>query len=83
MPIFDFVIAGFVDPFISCCGHLGDYHVDCGKTTVVNGTKIFGASCGEPTKHISWDGTHYTEASNQWVANRILDGSLLDPPVRI
>ncbi|XWS63739.1 hypothetical protein CRYUN_Cryun06bG0127500 [Craigia yunnanensis] len=74
---------GFVGPFISCCGHFGDYHVECGKTTVVNGTKIFGASCGEPTKHISWDGIHYTEAANQWVANRIFDGSLSDPLVPI
>ncbi|XWS69097.1 hypothetical protein CRYUN_Cryun04dG0150000 [Craigia yunnanensis] len=74
---------GFVGPFINCCGHFGDYQVLCGKTAVVNGTEVFGASCGEPTKHISWDGIHYTEAANQWVANRILDGSLSDPPVPI
>ncbi|XVE74936.1 hypothetical protein DITRI_Ditri12bG0058700 [Diplodiscus trichospermus] len=74
---------GFVDPFINCCGHFGDHHVECGKTAVVNGTEIFGASCSEPTKHISWDGIHYTEAANRWVTNRILDGSLSDPPVPI
>ncbi|XVF43889.1 hypothetical protein PTKIN_Ptkin02bG0077000 [Pterospermum kingtungense] len=74
---------GLVGPFINCCGHFGDYHVICGKTVAVNGTKIFGASCGEPTKHISWDGVHYSEAANQCVANRILDGSHSDPPVPI
>ncbi|XVF02572.1 hypothetical protein REPUB_Repub04eG0186200 [Reevesia pubescens] len=74
---------GFVGPFINCCGHFGDYHVECGKTTRVNGTEIFGGSCSDPSKHISWDGIHYTEAANYRVANRILDGSLSDPPVLI
>ncbi|OMO81629.1 Lipase, GDSL [Corchorus olitorius] len=74
---------GFVDPFINCCGWVGAVRVECGKTAVVNGTEVFGASCSDPSKHISWDGTHYTEAANHWVANRILDGSLLDPPVPI
>ncbi|XP_039034724.1 GDSL esterase/lipase At5g14450-like [Hibiscus syriacus] len=74
---------GFVDPFINCCGHFGDYPVECGKSSVVNGTEIFGASCSDPSKHISWDGTHYTEAANHWIANRILDGSFSDPPVPI
>ncbi|GMJ13235.1 hypothetical protein like AT5G14450 [Hibiscus trionum] len=64
---------GFVGPFIYCCG---DHRVMCGKTAVVNGTEIFGASCSDPSKHISWDGVHYTEAANHWVANKILDGSL-------
>ncbi|XP_022776179.1 GDSL esterase/lipase At5g14450-like [Durio zibethinus] len=72
---------GFVGPFINCCGHFGDYHVECGETAVVNETEIFGASCSDPSKHISWDGVHYTEAANYWVANRILDGSFSDPPV--
>ncbi|MFQ6629728.1 hypothetical protein Gotur_007473 [Gossypium turneri] len=71
---------GFVDPFVNCCG---DHHVECGKTAVVNGTEIFGASCSDPSKHISWDGIHYTEAANYWVVNRILDGSLSDPPLPI
>ncbi|GKV23019.1 hypothetical protein SLEP1_g32808 [Rubroshorea leprosula] len=74
---------GFVGPFEYCCGHLGDYNVNCGKTAVVNGSEIFGVSCSDPSKYISWDGTHYTEAANQWIAKRILDGSLSDPPVPI
>ncbi|XVF43886.1 hypothetical protein PTKIN_Ptkin02bG0076800 [Pterospermum kingtungense] len=75
---------GFVGPFKNCCGHFGtDYIVQCGRTAVVNGTEVFGASCDEPTKHINWDGIHYTEAANRWVANRILDGSLSDTSVPI
>ncbi|KAE8716572.1 GDSL-like Lipase/Acylhydrolase superfamily protein isoform 2 [Hibiscus syriacus] len=64
---------GFVNPFVSCCG---DHRVICGRTAVVDGTEIFGASCSEPSKYISWDGVHYTEAANYWVANRILEGYL-------
>ncbi|GKV52491.1 hypothetical protein SLEP1_g59067 [Rubroshorea leprosula] len=74
---------GFVGPFEYCCGDLSDYKVACGRTAVVNGSEIFGASCSDPSKYISWDGAHYTEAANQWIAKRILDGSLSDPPVPI
>ncbi|XP_039065451.1 GDSL esterase/lipase At5g14450-like [Hibiscus syriacus] len=74
---------GFVDPLINCCGHFGDYTVQCGKTAVVNGTEHFGAACSDPSKRISWDGTHYTDAANYWVAKRIMGGSFSDPPVPI
>lgn len=47
----------------------------------MNGTEVFAASCNDPSKYISWDGLHYTEAANKWVADQILDGSLSDPPI--
>ncbi|XWS15335.1 hypothetical protein CRYUN_Cryun35bG0086900 [Craigia yunnanensis] len=73
---------GFVDPSNFCCGSYGyhGHHVDCGKK--VNGT-VYGNSCSHPSRHISWDGIHLTEAANLWVANRILNGSFADPPVSI
>ncbi|KAL4334283.1 hypothetical protein GQ457_07G022120 [Hibiscus cannabinus] len=73
---------GFVDPLTFCCGSYGSHghHVDCGKK--VNGT-VYGSSCGHPWRYISWDGIHFTEAANSWVANRILNGSFSDPPVSI
>ncbi|KAK8647024.1 hypothetical protein V6N13_120782 [Hibiscus sabdariffa] len=73
---------GFVDPLTFCCGSYGSHghHVDCGKK--VNGT-VYGSSCGHPSRYISWDGIHFTEAANSWVANRILNGSFSDPPVSI
>ncbi|KAE8730180.1 GDSL esterase/lipase [Hibiscus syriacus] len=74
---------GFIDPLKNCCGHFGDYTVQCGKTAMVNGTETFGAACSDPSKRISWDGIHYTDAANQWVAKRIMDGSFSDPPVPI
>ncbi|GER29256.1 GDSL-like Lipase/Acylhydrolase superfamily protein [Striga asiatica] len=56
--------AGFEDPFTTCCGYHGiDYDVYCGNTENVNGTHAFAASCLNPSKVISWDGVHYSEAA--------------------
>nr|XP_016499769.1 PREDICTED: GDSL esterase/lipase At3g27950-like [Nicotiana tabacum] len=74
---------GFGDPMKFCCGWYNNgYEVACGQTTVVNGTE-YGKACSDPTKYISWDGIHYTEAANVWLANSILNGSFSDPPVPI
>ncbi|XP_054788524.1 GDSL esterase/lipase At5g14450-like [Prosopis cineraria] len=75
---------GFVDPSKICCG----YHEDgndiwCGNKGIVNGTEIFAGSCEDPSSYISWDGVHYTEAANRWIADRILNGSFSDPPIAI
>ncbi|MCL7042722.1 hypothetical protein MKW94_008411 [Papaver nudicaule] len=64
---------GFVDPFDFCC---------CTRDIVVNGT-VYAGPCAHPKKHISWDGIHYSEAANRWVANYILNGSMSDPPIPI
>ncbi|XP_026377673.1 GDSL esterase/lipase At5g14450-like [Papaver somniferum] len=63
---------GFVDPLDFCCR----------EKVVVNGTE-HGGPCANPTKHISWDGTHYTEAANRWVSKFILNGSMSDPSIPI
>ncbi|GAB4831798.1 hypothetical protein Ancab_005811 [Ancistrocladus abbreviatus] len=42
-----------------------------------------GTTCNNPSEYITWDGIHYTEAANRWVANLTLDGSLCDPPLPI
>jgi len=73
-----------VDPSGICCGyHENGYHVYCGNKATINGKEIVTSSCEDPSKYISWDGVHYTEAANQWIANRILDGSFSDPPLPI
>lgn len=74
---------GFPDPLGYCCGHYGDYSVPCGGKTMVNGTEISGDPCSKPELYISWDAIHYSQAANQIVANRILDGFLSDPPTPI
>lgn len=76
------VMAGFVDPFDFCCGSYKGYHIDCGKKAIVNGT-VYGNPCHNPSRHISWDGIHYSQAANILIASHILNGSLSDPPVSI
>ena len=76
------VMTGFVDPFEFCCGSFYGYHINCGQRATVNGT-VYGNPCHNPSMHISWDGIHYSDAANLWIAKRILNGSLSDPPVSI
>lgn len=38
-------------------------------------------SCKDPSKVVSWDGAHYTEAANKWIFNRVVDGSYSHPPI--
>lgn len=76
--------SGFVNPSGICCGYHEDgYHVYCGNKAMINGKEIVASSCEDPSKYISWDGVHYTEAANQWIANRILNGSFSDPSLPI
>ncbi|KAI3843068.1 hypothetical protein MKX03_018323 [Papaver bracteatum] len=63
---------GFVDPLDFCCR----------EKVIVNGT-VHGGPCANATKHISWDGIHYTEAANKWVSKFILNGSMSDPLIPI
>lgn len=77
---------GFVDPFKVCCGHGGTYNFNrnfkCGAQIEVGGKEeVIAKSCKDPTVRISWDGTHFTEAANKWVFDRVVDGSFSDPPI--
>ncbi|KAJ8749938.1 hypothetical protein K2173_013853 [Erythroxylum novogranatense] len=73
---------GFVDPMNFCCGSYYGYHINCGKTAIVNRT-VYGIPCKNPSMHISWDGIHYSEAANLWIASKILNGSLSHPPLSV
>ncbi|RVW46571.1 GDSL esterase/lipase [Vitis vinifera] len=73
---------GFDDPLNYCCGSLFPYPVFCGSTMEVNET-VYGNPCDDPWARISWDGIHYTEAANRWVATKIISLSLSGPPVPI
>lgn len=67
-----------------CCGyHKGNDHVWCGNKKMINGSEVYAGSCDNPSKFISWDGVHYTEAANHWIANQIVKGSFSDPPIPI
>ncbi|KAL6572874.1 hypothetical protein OROHE_002350 [Orobanche hederae] len=76
---------GFEQPLMACCGYGGpplnyDSRVACGQTKVVNGSSATAKGCDDSTEYINWDGIHYTEAANQYIASRILTGKYSDPP---
>ncbi|GAB4835866.1 hypothetical protein Ancab_000783 [Ancistrocladus abbreviatus] len=76
---------GFEQPIMACCGYGGpplnyDSRVGCGRTAVLNGTSVTAKGCDDSSKYVNWDGIHYTEAANQFVASQILSGSYSDPP---
>ncbi|WJX13166.1 acetylajmaline esterase [Trifolium repens] len=72
---------GFEQPIMACCGYGGpplnsDSRVSCGLTkTLSNGTTITAKGCNDSSVYVNWDGTHYTEAANQYVASQILTGN--------
>ncbi|KAJ6754323.1 ZINC FINGER FYVE DOMAIN CONTAINING PROTEIN [Salix purpurea] len=75
---------GLADPLKVCCGyHVNFDHIWCGNKGKVNNTEVYGASCKDPSVFISWDGVHYSQAANQWVADHTQNGSLTDPPIPI
>ncbi|CDP02376.1 unnamed protein product [Coffea canephora] len=75
---------GFENPFKICCGLHGiDFDVWCSKKATINGSEVYAGSCAKPSAIISWDGVHYSQAANNLIASRIVNGSLSDPPMPI
>ncbi|CAA6663554.1 unnamed protein product [Spirodela intermedia] len=62
---------GFEHPVMACCGY--------GETRVLNGSAVTAAGCNDTSKHVNWDGIHYTEAANLHVSSQILTGRFSDP----
>ncbi|KAK2419153.1 GDSL Lipase/Acylhydrolase superfamily protein [Trifolium repens] len=76
---------GFEQPIMACCGYGGpplnyDSRVTCGNTKILNGTTVTAKGCNDSSEYINWDGIHYTETANQYVASQILTGKYSDPP---
>ncbi|KAL1211693.1 GDSL esterase/lipase [Cardamine amara subsp. amara] len=70
---------GFDHSIMVCCGTGGpplnyDDKVNCGSTARSNGTIKTAKACNDSSKYVSWDGIHYTEAANRFVALHILTG---------
>ncbi|KAE8730182.1 GDSL esterase/lipase [Hibiscus syriacus] len=72
---------GFANPLGYCCGHYRDNM--CWRKTTENGTETLSTSCSNPSAYISWDGIHYSHAANMWIANKVVEGWLSDPPTPI
>ncbi|KAL0312487.1 UNVERIFIED_CONTAM: GDSL esterase/lipase [Sesamum radiatum] len=76
---------GFEQPLMACCGYRGpplnyDSRITCGQTKVLNGSSVTAKGCNDSTEYVNWDGIHYTEAANQYVASQVLTGKYSDPP---
>ncbi|KAL4383705.1 hypothetical protein GQ457_15G022460 [Hibiscus cannabinus] len=76
---------GFQQPLAACCGYGGpplnfDIRMPCGITKDLNGTIATANPCNNTAEYINWDGTHYTEAANRFVADEILTGNYSDSP---
>uniref|UniRef100_A0A7N0T540 Uncharacterized protein n=2 Tax=Kalanchoe fedtschenkoi TaxID=63787 RepID=A0A7N0T540_KALFE len=76
---------GFEQPIMACCGYGGpplnyNSQISCGETKVLNGTSVTVQACDDSSEYVNWDGIHYTEAANQYVASQILTGKYSDPP---
>ncbi|KAK4477514.1 hypothetical protein RD792_016741 [Penstemon davidsonii] len=77
---------GFEQPLMACCGYGGppaplnyDSRIACGQTKVLNESSVTAKGCNDSTKYVNWDGIHYTEAVNLYVASEILTGKYSDP----
>ncbi|XVE67832.1 hypothetical protein DITRI_Ditri09bG0020300 [Diplodiscus trichospermus] len=75
---------GMADPKKVCCGYHVNYdHIWCGNKAKINNTEVYGDACENPSLFVSWDGVHYSQAANQFIADHTLNGSLSDPPIPI
>ncbi|XP_051115562.1 GDSL esterase/lipase At1g54790-like [Andrographis paniculata] len=82
----NYSIYGFRQPLMACCGHGGaplnyDSRISCGQSIVLNGSRVTAAGCEADRKYVNWDGIHYTEAANWYVASQILTGKYSDSPL--
>ncbi|KAF8037917.1 hypothetical protein BT93_B0688 [Corymbia citriodora subsp. variegata] len=69
---------GFENSLMTCCGNGGPpYNYNVNITCRQSGYTV----CDEAARYVSWDGVHYTEAANSFVASRILSANYSTPPV--
>ncbi|GMJ15949.1 Guard-cell-enriched GDSL Lipase 2 [Hibiscus trionum] len=56
---------GFGETIRACCGAGGVYNYTSSRTC---GYPPVRQCCSDPSSYVSWDGIHYTEAANKWLA---------------
>ncbi|MCL7043931.1 hypothetical protein MKW94_028216 [Papaver nudicaule] len=52
----------------ACCGGQGPYNYN----PSVGCTSVEAQICDDPSTYVNWDGTHFTEAANQFLANALI-----------
>ncbi|MBA0809749.1 hypothetical protein Gohar_025372 [Gossypium harknessii] len=61
---------GFKETLKACCGIGGLYNYNSSRSC---GYPPLKTSCNDPSSYISWDGIHYTEGANKWLANVVFE----------
>lgn len=68
---------GFINIKDACCGAGGPFNYDisvqCGEPET--------AACPDPSVYVNWDGPHFTEAANRWIALALLEGPYTIPKI--
>ncbi|XP_027931044.1 GDSL esterase/lipase At1g28590-like [Vigna unguiculata] len=59
----------------ACCGKGGSYNFNTSVMCGYSGTNV----CGDPSKHIGWDGIHLTEAAYKLIAQAFIEGPHSQP----
>lgn len=71
---------GFKNPMRVCCGYGGgQYNFN---SSFQCGGKDFQV-CDEVSEYVNWDGTHYTDSANKFVATKILSTCYSTPQVAL
>lgn len=65
------------DALRTCCGGGGVYNWNISALCGMPGVP----ACKDPSAFVSWDGVHYTEAINRYIAQGWLHGPFADPPI--
>ncbi|KAJ0960948.1 hypothetical protein J5N97_001160 [Dioscorea zingiberensis] len=63
-------------PLVACCGAGGLYNYNLSCMCGELGSTV----CMEPSRHLSWDGVHFTEAAYRKIATGLLEGKYTNPP---
>ncbi|CAL4948751.1 unnamed protein product [Urochloa decumbens] len=66
---------GFTVPLNACCGSDAPYNCSPAILCGTPGSTV----CSDPSKYISWDGLHFTEASYKVVIQGVLGGYAIPP----
>ncbi|KAJ0960933.1 hypothetical protein J5N97_001189 [Dioscorea zingiberensis] len=63
-------------PLLACCGGGGLYNYNSSCLCGELGSTV----CIEPSRYVSWDGLHFTEAAYKIIAAGLLQGKYTNPP---